>query len=297
VHADILVAIMQDRTATVDCIRIQAKRLTDWRWMSADISKVTEWLSNSTCGEALLQQAMLIRDGELGDRNINEWAICGTVAMQDAVDFEAAQSLRILKGLDCASFSFTNGPLRFVNHHTPAVRSATIFASLTVLGLLVIGCSILWRAKRYQAIADQEVAYHEQMFSELFPGEPLPIGVMGRIESEHRRLLGTKDSDSIPKIGSCLPPIKAFLQSMPEDARFNVSLLHFVPIGVHRVEGSAKTFGDLEAVRVALAAGGFDLPEFSTRSTPYGVSMLWEDLIWKRGGQGQTAETVAENTP
>ena len=105
---------------------------------------------------------------------------------------------------------------------------------------------------------------------------------MSRIESEHRRLTAIKGAaTNMPEPGSCLPVMQAFWHALPNDARYSLDLIQFAPDTLKRMEGTAKSFDDLEKVRLALTDQHFSVPVLSASQSVRGVSLKLENVDFR----------------
>ncbi|MEM6473530.1 MAG: hypothetical protein AAF802_28480, partial [Planctomycetota bacterium] len=104
----------------------------------------------------------------------------------------------------------------------------------------------------------------------------IPVGTLSRLESEHRRLRGTRGlSDQTPKIPSILSTLHAFLQAAPnpEEARYRFDRIEFTPNELTTANGVAKSFEDQELILARLRTAGLDVPELSATTVRGGVSL------------------------
>lgn len=258
-----------------DVLVFRDSQLTDWRWTTFDCASLRKLVDDMTDDSAPVE-ILVIGLAELRERERLQSAFSQTLGFADqtADELEALAVTRLQSGVASPLVSFTNGPLEIVDPLAPIRRSIRVLALAAALSVAVFCGGLNWRANRYLTEASASVAEQEAVFGRLFPKQVLPTGILSRIESEHRRLAAMKGmGTSIPTTGSALPAMLAFWKAMPDDARYSLDLLHFTPGTLKNASGLAKSYADLEAVRLALVEQDFEVPSLSASQSARGVTL------------------------
>ncbi len=282
----------------IDVLRFCSGRLTAWRWLSSgdgDAAQVVaQWQAED---ENAVQDVWVVgqNDDPVRQRLADELAEAQLCAA-DALELQYDAAKEILAGRSLPLVNFRSGDLAFVNPQRPA-RSAGVVCGLAVVILLTLTATgFFWRAQKYHARTVELTQKQEQLYQGLFPGQPIPVGMMGRFESEYRRLVATKDASSVPSLGSSLPAMHAFWQGLPNSARYRANMLHFVPGMLLRIDGSAKGFSDLEVLKTALVDVGFEVPPISATQTSQGASLRWDRIPWSSKEEASSDTVDGEST-
>lgn len=268
--------------ATFDDLAFEHGQVSNWMWKGvspAEGTAVSTEQSRETAKQ-VTEAGNGVAVWLAGDEPSAELSEFQVLDWRDA-DWGTAQASQLLRGRTQPSMNFNNGPLDWVDPLAPARRSVGL--AYYSICLLVMACAAgLWlRASRYQQQAARTVQQQEAVFSALFPNQPIPIGVMSRLESERRRLSATRDSQSIPTLGNALPAMHAFWSGLPENARFNITHLHFTHRQLESIELIAKSYDDLETLQKSLSATGFEIPITGANQSARGVIPRWDKMSWK----------------
>lgn len=189
---------------------------------------------------------------------------------------------RLAMGSAAAIVDLRSGPLnRYRNN--PRLLSATqwFWFGLAVMQVCLIA-AIWFRATTLRNEAAGYSAEQEAFYREVFPGQSVPVGVLSRIQSEHRQLLGTRGmaSDAVPQVESVVPTLHQVLAAIPSDEVKNLDTdrLEIRPGVVPLLSGTAGSFEELEKVASGLRSVGFVVPDVSASTTRDGVTMRFENL-------------------
>ncbi len=274
------VAMIIDAGASLDLVLVDQGELCQWRWVDREtaVAVVRHW---SEEGESL--KAIVVPVTTAGE-SISEHLGCEVQVEEVSVEEWIVQSTnRIGCGESAPLVNLTNGPLNKVNHLAPVAGTIRLAAITLMLALCAICISLSWRAAAYRTRAHELTVAQASHFKKLFPKQPIPTGILGRIESEYRRLSATKGSEGsqVPTTGSAVPVMAAFWRSLPADLPLEVEVLHFVPMQLRSISGVAKTFADLESLRQSLISQGFDVQPVSASQTARGVSLQWDTVSWQ----------------
>ena len=282
--------------AGVDLIKAINGKLQDWQWVSferacqiaslgtrewADSRKLAdnrEWADNTepcavfigNSGGPVRKQeelAAAFKASDIATRMI-------AVEEEDRVisDLHAGRTLPIV--------NLNNGPLAVVDASRPARRSQLLALCLALLVLLSTAGGLFWRGQNYRAQTLDLTEQQEEVYKDLFPKQRVPVGMMGRVESEYRKLKAVKSNKMQPKIPEVLPVMRAFWEGLPSDARFQISRLDFLGRSVRDLDGRAKTFEDYERFTNSLSEKGFSFPRTERRQTASGVTLTFTQIVW-----------------
>ncbi len=266
----------------VDLLRFENGKLREWRWVNYSRKVVIESLSS------------MVAEGEASETNVVcdasdellEWVHATIPSVQCRGTTEASirlQAIKVLEGMELPLVNLRNGPLRMVDPLGPVRRYLALGtgAAIILLGLMAAG--FYWRAYKYQLRAAELVVKQESVFREVFPNQVIPVGILSRIESEHRRLSATKGTEGtgVPNVGNVLPVMQAFWEAAPTDIRFRVDMLHFTPKLIRKLDGSARSYEDLDVLRESLLRKGFKVPPISSSQSGKGVSLQLDQIPWE----------------
>ena len=146
------------------------------------------------------------------------------------------------------------------------------------------------------------MAQQEALFQQVFPKQKLPVGLMSRFRSEHRRLRLTKGADARPEVPNVLAIFHALLESLPSDneARYQIQNVRLEQDSLSLLSGSVATLEDLDRFRQSLEQGGFQLPPVNSRIGPQGVPVQWSSVSWKAPkvtqGQAKISSTDSDSS-
>jgi hypothetical protein len=175
-----------------------------------------------------------------------------------------------------------NGPLSSPQPLRPIASSLrTCLLAGVILQLAVIAAAF-FRGLDYRSQAAELVGKQQESFQRAFPDDPIPVGIVSRLESEHRRLAGTRGmtNQNVPKLDSAIPVTHILLSALPEptEVRFKIDRIEIVPEAVAFASGTAKSYGDLETIAERLRLAGLDVPPLSATKTSHGVTLRLEQV-------------------
>ena len=108
-------------------------------------------------------------------------------------------------------------PLRAVQKQ---LRLAAIAGSLCLLAIAVGG---LWRSHRIETKIGQLRDQQSQLFREAMPGTRVPVALLRRVRSEHKRMMGSRGTSQGVDVPIAAPGVlKSFLRGLPEKLRFQI---------------------------------------------------------------------------
>jgi hypothetical protein len=134
----------------------------------------------------------------------------------------------------------------------------TLAAAAIVLCLISLCGAMLWRANRYDAMADRLADQQQAAFRAAFPTGLVPPDVRSRLEAEERRLRGISGDDSAPPPGDAgLVTLRDLITHLPADRDVRYRVLE-VRLDQNRftLEGQATAHGDADSIVASLKRGG-----------------------------------------
>lgn len=218
-----------------------------------DSAAAARWSADLRVPVAHVSQAGgALADGVLADPTADDPALPQALAMAAAVLAGGAVPWVNLRRDDLA-----------VRDSLRAVRTPLTVAAAAVVLCLVSACAaMLWRAHRYDQLADRYADDQQAVFREAFPGRPVPADVKSRLASEERSLRGLAGGEpsARPPDAPGLLALRDLLAGLPTDVRFRL-LEARLDGAKFTLEGQANTHGDADAVAAALRQGGTDGPQ------------------------------------
>ncbi len=269
---------------TADVVRLENGVPINWRWIASD-----DRPSVSEEAARVLEERDEVRVVLAGAHALNPdphderiHVINLELSRYDAASEEAQ---RICKGLALPPVDMRDGPLAPADPHYPYSRSLKIAAAALLFFQLTLIAAMAYRSSAYRRLSGELTAKSTREYQEVFPDERVPVGILARMQSEHRRLLGTRglSSESVPRLQSIVPIAHVFLSAAPEpkDARYRFDRIELAPDEVALATGTAKSFSDQELIAERLRIAGLDVPPLSAQSGSGGVSLRLEDVSLK----------------
>lgn len=196
------------------------------------------------------------------------------------------ESERIAAGRASPILDLREGPLRSPHPYRPISRSLWGAATSLLLVQVILIASLWGIRQQYLSKIEDRVSSQEAAFAEVFPGASKPVGITSRLESERRRLAGTRgiSGNSAPKVQSALLTAHVFLSALPEPetARFAIDRLDFTPESVQNLSGTARSYRDLEYFAERLRPAGLQVPPVSATASKDGVSLQFDKISLKQ---------------
>ncbi|MFO0943690.1 MAG: GspL/Epsl periplasmic domain-containing protein [Pirellulales bacterium] len=280
-----------------DLLIVENNKLVHWRFCKADqaIDLLSQWVAEKTSDEikslvvtmigSATQSAVveeLASDAEeLKESKLSQVAVEVSSWSSEELLREAGHG--VLDGKHLPMVGLQGPILGFVDLRRPAAKYAVAWiASLFLAGICVIA-GMYFRALSYQAQTERLVAQQEKLFKKVFPKQKIPVGMMGRFQSEHRRLRLTKGTESRPLVPNALEVFQAFLGSLPDvpsGCRFQIQSVRFEQQTMSALSARVATAEGLDQFRQSLSRGGFKPPPISSRPDAQGVPVQWSGTPW-----------------
>ena len=264
----------------IDIVRLRQGTPVDWRWTENQIEAVMSALE-SIVPDLPSPKALLV-DGAEGLVDALKGVSDLSQSSSRRNPSAAAECRRIVRGTATPWIDLRSGPLESPDPLRPIASPLRFLCVAAILLQLSVASALLLRGWQYRQQAESHVKSQEDVFQRVYPDEPIPVGIVSRLQSEHRRLSGTRgiSNQNIPRLGSCVPAIHVFLSGLPDTsiARYTIDRLEFTPDRLALATGAAKSYGDLERVAEGLRKAGFAIPPVSATQSGGGVSLRLEDI-------------------
>ncbi len=289
---------------SIDVVVVKQNKVTAWKYCAAEeaIQEATSFLE----GDAHESNArVVVLDG--GEELLQQMAVSGLssrveISRLNSNDLADAAAQRVLQGREKLLVSLKGPTLSAIDPLRPI--QTPVYAALAGLALLVVCLvgGLLYRTSVYHRETEAIVAQQEALFQQVFPKQKLPVGLMSRFRSEHRRLRLTKGADARPEVPNVLAIFHALLESLPSDneARYQIQNVRLEQDSLSLLSGSVATLEDLDRFRQSLEQGGFQLPPVNSRIGPQGVPVQWSSVSWKAPkvtqGQAKISSTDSDSS-
>jgi hypothetical protein len=166
----------------------------------------------------------------------------------------------ILSGKSPAWIELRRGEIGDYDPYRP-IRGSLRLLGVAIGCLLITLAAALWiRGDKYQAASVSAQSEQQAVYRRLFPGQPAPVGVHVRLESEYRKLAGaTIESDSNSQLCPVAPFMSSALGAVPDEMRFRIHEMRFERERVY-LEGEVRRHSDADLLASALRSAGFEIP-------------------------------------
>lgn len=184
---------------------------------------------------------------------------------------------RVATGLQAAPVNLLSGPLAPKSGH-PVLGSAyrVALVALVSLFILIIG-AIFVRSYRYESAIAELEEQQTDLFKEVFPNQPIPVGISNRLRSELRLLAGEKGSTA-PLVPSISGPLESWLAALPEQTTYQIDRVDFRSNAIAAMTGSTSSYEELGLLWQNLKAAGFIMPRPSATQTKGRISIRLEEV-------------------
>lgn len=262
----------------IDVVRLHRGQPIDWRWVDGESGSLDPLLNSLGWVDDKSRVLLL----NISPSEPTDELSAARVIELDRQQCAATESDRIARGRARPWIDLRNGPLAPSDPLRSIASSLRFFAvAALVLQLSVIAGALLV-ATTYRSESSKLVEKQEVAFQDVFPGRSIPVGIVSRLQSEHRRLSGTRGltDQAVPKLVSAIPVSHRLLAALPkrDDARYAINRIEFSPSTVVRASGVAKSYGDLELIAERLRRSGMSVPAVSANKVSGGVSLQFENL-------------------
>jgi hypothetical protein len=270
---------------TMDLLLLKGHRLQEWRWLGDGTQGITEAIAGWQAEYAVeveWQYHAFVSSEEMVSA-IHSWQMPAETQWQlhrdDLSNNVNALADRLAAGLEPPMVNLAVGPLRPAEPLRP-IRNELRFAMISLVVMLTVITGVtFWRGTLYRDQTIKVGLEQEQLFSQLFPGERIPVGMRVRFETELRRLRATRGASTrAPEIISLVPTMHAWLKSLPAETPFRLNQVKLYSDKIGVMEGATKSFVDVDVLRESLITGGFHVPPISSSKSLNGVLFRFTDL-------------------
>lgn len=134
---------------------------------------------------------------------------------------------------------------------TVAAIAACVFLMAMIIGLE-------YRSWRYEQSAQEYQLAMEQVFLQIFPKQQIPLGIRSRLESEHSKTVGLRDTKKIPEVASAAETFRVMLAALPDTLRYRLTEIS-VQGRQLKIDGEVRTHGDAASLATVLTETGFEV--------------------------------------
>ncbi|MEO1527964.1 MAG: hypothetical protein AAFX06_21230, partial [Planctomycetota bacterium] len=162
------------------------------------------------------------------------------------------------------------------------IRHAVAFGLIGFFACQCLLVASLWiRGSMLQSRAIRASDDGAVAFERVFPEQQAPVGIAARLQSEKRRLMGTRGiSKDVPQVQSIERILHVFLSSLPErsEARFRFDRLSFLPDVIESAVGTARSIEEQELIAKRMSGAGLNVPTLSAQKVRNGVELRLEKI-------------------
>ena len=141
-------------------------------------------------------------------------------------------------------------------HSLQRLITVTAVAACLLLVTTIIGLED--RSWRYEQSAQEYQQAMEQVFLQVFPKQQIPLGIRSRLESEHSKTVGLRDTRKIPEVASAVDTFHEMLAVLPETIRYRMTEIS-VQGRQLKMDGEVRTHSDAASLATALTETGFEV--------------------------------------
>lgn len=149
------------------------------------------------------------------------------------------------------------------------IRGSLRFALAGVAALLLsLTAAMLFRAHQYRSAAHRAFDDQDRIFQAAFPGQPVPRGVLSRLQSEYGKLAVSKrGAPGLSKKASALPSLYRLLLALPDDLKYRFSEIRLEGDRLF-FDGDVLSHGDTDRLASALSIQGFEVEPPHSQQAP-----------------------------
>lgn len=211
----------------------------------------------------------------------------------DQVEFARRMADRIIKGSVTPWINFAGKQLPTREPWAPIRMPLLILLGIICTALVAFQCTLSWHASRFTAKATEADDGQIAAFRKLYPGQRIPIDIVGLLRSEQRRLQSTElEMQKEPPVYSSLPVLTQFLNSLPEDAEFRIDHVRAQSNQIVSADGATRTLEDFQSIVSSIRRAGFEFQQPNVVNMADGFSVRLEKLTPK-SKSAKNSESVA----
>lgn len=174
---------------------------------------------------------------------------------KDMAEAAVTEANRVLTGKQAPLINLRRDALAASDPFRPIRGPLIATAVAAVLCLFCLNGVLWWWSAAYKSYTAEYESRQQAIFTELFPGARVPLGVKSRLASERRRLGGLRGQETqVPDQAPVLLYLRDALSQLPRDTRYRILEMQ---INDQRllIEGQAQTHGGADAIAAALNRG------------------------------------------
>ncbi len=211
---------------------------------------------------------------------------------EQPVEPAARTAASVLVGETAGWVNFRRDELAMPN---PWGRVAGLINAAVILGLVLLSAlagTFYLRGRHYADVVSRCEQKQEAEYRKLYPNQPVPGNVIGRLASELKRLAAVSGSGiEIPERASALEALRGVVTNLPASVRLRIVQMQIGPGGII-IEGQTRNHADAEVPSRSLKRGGLAID--SPRTERLGVGGVSFTLVGKPGGEADPAESDKE---
>lgn len=261
-------AVLLEQASDCDLIEFRDHRPVRWSWLP-DSQGVQDHLADwsRTAGT----RARLAVLSSAGGCEIAAPPDVHVTRSEVDLDLVAAdEASRVLSGAALPWIGLRRDALAATHRAEGYRHPIGILLAAAVVLLACVTVAAQWRGHRYHRLADMGAVRQAETFHRAFPEQPAPHDIVARLASERRKLAGiggqsTEDRSLSPLPPSALAHLRRVLAALPRDIRYQLVDLSLSP-GLIRIDGTARSHAEAEAIAVALRSGGYEVEPPKTQA-------------------------------
>ncbi|QDU34571.1 hypothetical protein KS4_26410 [Poriferisphaera corsica] len=240
----------------VSVVEIKNRKILHWRLLDVSDLSENEYFS----AESIKSGAPVnILSVELPDRILDDLKskdnLKINIVAKDVQSLVAEGALALQQDESLPIFNLLRGELAPRSSLQRYCFPIAYFLVSLILLLMSMVMVLNLRSNQYsQRISTSHEAL-TNLYQQSFPGKSVPLGVMGRLESEYRKVKGiSRQGNVAPKPRSALDALAQILNQIPDDIRFKLTELQIEPNQI-RLYGSARSHVNANKIVGALGNG------------------------------------------
>ena len=208
---------------------------------------------------------------------------CSKLSLDDAA---ALATREILSGNRVPLFELRRGVLADSNPFRPVAKLVMATVISVAACLAIIAGLMFWKAQQYEQLTKNYQRDQEQVFRQLFPDQPIPIGIRSRLQSEKARIVGLKGDNLL----------ESFLNGIPTGLRFRVVEILIEGSRI-TIDGEVRTHSDASRLASELKRAGFQVQSPRTVQLSGGTVSLRLTAGFREVSSKEQARASADQVP
>lgn len=240
-----------------DVVRVQDGVISDWLYVRGDSSILEQNLWMLISGEDQDVPVFICRHGS-DPESADDLQHYQRVAVPAFSEVVAVATRDVLIGQLMPTIDLRREKLasRTPYHSLQKLLAVAVAAACLLLMAMVAGLE--YRCWQYEQSAQEYQQAMEQVFLQIFPKLQIPLGIRSRLESEHAKTVGLRDTKKIPEVASAADTFREMLTALPETLRYRLTEIS-VQGRQLKMDGEVRSHGDAANLATALTETGFEV--------------------------------------